>query len=210
MLYVRKTCTNVLKDGTEVNGYYYIPYTPDDYEVSGNSFKIQNKELKGKAVYGTDYNIDYVYSPLYETYAAGEQKYGLMLQADGSFQYGPLFETKKVEDKQTITYDTEDYKLTEILATYKDGIDTSDIDWSTTDTQTASYRVVFPNDMDKNEIRDKSSISVSSTKTLVEAGSYVEFVTLDYIKQYDIYSDAGTRIKPIIVRERPIKQNKGE
>lgn len=211
MLYVRKTCTNVLKDGTEVNGYYYIPYTPDDYEVSGNSFKIQNKELKGKAVYGTDYNIDYVYSPLYETYAAGEQKYGLMLQADGSFQYGPLFETKKVEDKQTITYDTEDYKLTEIPATYKDGIytvhiDTSDIDWSTTDTQTASYRVVFPNDMDKNEIRDKSSISVSSTKTLVEAGSYVEFVTLDYIKQYDIYSDAGTRIKPIIVRERPIKQ----
>ena len=211
MLYVRKTCTNVLKDGTEVNGYYYIPYTPDDYEVSGNSFKIQNKELKGKAVYGTDYNIDYVYSPLYETYAAGEQKYGLMLQADGSFQYGPLFETKKVEDKQTITYDTEDYKLTEIPATYKDGIytvhiDTSGIDWSTTDTQTASYRVVFPNDMDKNEIRDNSSISVSSTKTLVEAGSYVEFVTLDYIKQYDIYSDAGTRIKPIIVRERPIKQ----
>lgn len=211
MLYVRKTCTNVLKDGTEVNGYYYIPYTPDDYEVSGNTFKIKNKELKGKAVYGTDYNIDYVYSPLYETYAAGEQKYGLMLQADGSFQYGPLFETKKVEDKQTITYDTEDYKLTEIPATYKDGIytvhiDTSGIDWSTTDTQTASYRVVFPNDMDKNEIRDNSSISVSSTKTLVEAGSYVEFVTLDYIKQYDIYSDAGTRIKPIIVRERPIKQ----
>lgn len=211
MLYVRKTCTNVLKDGTEVNGYYYIPYTPDDYEVSGNTFKIKNKELKGKAVYGTDYNIDYVYSPLYETYAAGEQKYGLMLQADGGFQYGPLFETKKVEDKQTITYDTEDYKLTEIPATYKDGIytvhiDTSGIDWSTTDTQTASYRVVFPNDMDKNEIRDNSSISVSSTKTLVEAGSYVEFVTLDYIKQYDIYSDAGTRIKPIIVRERPIKQ----
>lgn len=211
MLYVRKSCTNVLDDGSEVNGYYYIMYTPDEYEVSGSSYKIQNKELKGKAVYGTDYDIEYVYEPLYETYSAGEQKYGLMLQTDGSFKYGPLFETIKVEDKETITYDTEDYKLTEIPATYKEGIyslhiDTSDVDWSTAEAQTTSYRVVFPDDMDKNEIRDNSSVSVSSTKTLVEAGSYVEFVTLDYIKQYDIYSDAGTRVDPIIVRERPIKQ----
>lgn len=211
MLYVRKSCTNVLDDGSEVNGYYYIMYTPDEYEVSGSSYKIQNKELKGKAVYGTDYDIEYVYEPLYETYSAGEQKYGLMLQTDGSFKYGPLFETIKIEDKETITYDTEDYKLTEIPATYKEGIyslhiDTSDVDWSTAETQTTSYRVVFPDDMDKNEIRDNSSVSVSSTKTLVEAGSYVEFVTLDYIKQYDIYSDAGTRVDPIIVRERPIKQ----
>ena len=211
MLYVRKSCTNVLDDGNEVNGYYYIMYTPDEYEVSGSSYKIQNKELKGKAVYGTDYDIEYVYEPLYETYSAGEQKYGLMLQTDGSFKYGPLFETIKVEDKETITYDTEDYKLTEIPATYKEGIyslhiDTSDVDWSTAEAQTTSYRVVFPDDMDKNEIRDNSSVSVSSTKTLVEAGSYVEFVTLDYIKQYDIYSDAGTRVDPIIVRERPIKQ----
>lgn len=210
-LYVRKTCTNVLTDGSEVDGYYYIEYGPDEYTQNGNGYEVEIKVIDGNAIYGEPYVFVNQYEPLYETYKAGEQKYGMMLQEDGSYVYGPLFETKVVQDTETVTFETEDYELTELNATYKDGIytlhiDTSDVDWETSGEQTDSFRIIIPEDADKTTIKQNSTIAPSPEIEEIEAGSYIEYKTLTYNSQNDVYSGDETITQPIRVYERPIRQ----
>ena len=210
-LYLKKSCTNVLNDGRSVAGYYFVKYTPDEYTKDGNAYKVVLKSINGNAVYGSDYHLENEYDVVYKTYTEGQQKYGMMIQEDGSYKYGLLFETKQVEDKQKVSFDVDDVELTEINATYKNGVyifhvDTSDIDWTNNELLTQSFRIVLPNDEMKTEVKQTSTISVSPELKNIESGSYVRYKTLDYNSQHDIYSGDETRVQPIGVLERPIRQ----
>ena len=210
-LYLKKSCTNVLNDGRSVAGYYFVKYTPDEYTKDGNAYKVVLKSIHGNAVYGSDYHLENEYDVVYKTYTEGQQKYGMMIQEDGSYKYGLLFETKQVEDKQKVSFDVDDVELTEINATYKNGVyifhvDTSDIDWTNNELLTQSFRIVLPNDEMKTEVKQTSTISVSPELKNIESGSYVRYKTLDYNSQHDIYSGDETRVQPIGVLERPIRQ----
>jgi len=210
-LYLKRTCTNILEDDSSVKGYYFVVYTPDEYTVNGNGYTVDLQQIDGDAVYGNDYRLKKLYDPLYKTYAKGEQKYGMMRQEDGSFKYGLLFETREVEDKETIEVEVDDFELTELQAKYKDGvynihIDTSDVDWANKDEQFQSFRIVIPEDANKDQIKQNSTILVSPELQEIESGSYVRYKTLPYNSQNDIYSGDETRIEPIGVLERPIRQ----
>lgn len=211
MLYIKNTCINELENGSRTPGYYYVKYTPDHYEVSHDAYMIEPKKLKDDiAVYGKKYDLVNLYDPLYQTYEGGEQSYGMMLQTDGSYQYGPMYETKVVEDKELVSYEVKEIELTELQAAYEDGIytihkDNSDADSPASDTWTDSYRVILPNE-DKELIKQNSMVSPSPDVTAAEAGSYVRYKTLAYRSQHDIYSGDDTRTAPVEVLERPIRQ----
>ena len=210
-LYVKNSCTNILENGNSVAGYYYVKYSPDEYAANGNAYTIEIKKLDGDAVYGNEYVLVNDYAPLYKTYSEGEQKYGLMIQDDGTYEYGPLFETITVEEKGMISSEVKTYELTELDAAYQNGIytlhiDTSDIDWSVENIKTDSFRAVLPNENDKTTVKQTSTITASPQLEEMEAGTYVKYKILTYNSQHDVFSGDETRINPIKVMERPIRQ----
>ena len=210
-LYLKRSCVNILEDGSSVKGYYFVVYNPDEYTVNENGYTVDLQQIDGDAVYGKEYQLKKVYDPLYKTYSKGDQKYGLMRQEDGTFKYGLLFETREVEDKETIEVEIDDFELTELRAEYKDSvynihIDTSDADQTDKDTQIQSFRIIIPESADKNQIKQNSTILANPELQEMESGSYLRYKTLPYNSQHDIYSGDETRVEPVGVLERPIRQ----
>ena len=181
-------------------GYYYVIYEDGEYEQSGYSFTVKEQELDTGALAQGKLRLKPSYKPVYETYTAGE----LLLDGEGNpipeMETIPIYEEREVmETKETLTLMDSAEENGRILVS----VDTSDEDFSDEATHTRRFRVVISGQIE--EQRD-AAVSVTTQKPELEEGSYVKYALLLYPGQYAVYQDDGTRLEPVIVEERVIKQ----
>lgn len=183
------------------DGYFYAIYEDSQYRRVGYRFLVEKKELDTEALADGTLALKTAYAPVYETYAAGE----FLLDGDG--QKIPQMVLVPVYEKQEVTvheeiltpvdsaYDRE----TGLLHVY---VDTASEDF--TDVPLLkTFRVVVPEEIEQYQ---DAAVSVTTKKEPLEEGSYIKYALLLYPGQYEIYEDAGTRTRPILVLERVIKQ----
>jgi len=218
-LYVKKAM-DVTGGATE--SHYWLCYPKADFKLSAYAATVaEKKEIPAgtTVAFGEDFEslIKTVYQPLYETYAPGD----LILDLDGN----PIPETEEVFDYETQTYEAEIEDPVLITATYQADQGTytihvpNTVDWSTTTgTVETNFRAQAPLKSiitDEGEFmsyadylteRGDAGVSVATTKKNLDSGTYIKTQVLVYPGQNRIYQDAGTRLKPIIVLQRIIKQ----
>lgn len=183
------------------NGYYYVVYEADQYERDGYQFTVERKELDREALAAGEVRLKTIYSPVYETYGAGE----FILDSQG--QKVPVMETvPQYTTQETLTYEE---ILTPVKVSYdKDKkcsvvhVDTSGENFGTENSR-KTFRVVINGEISR--YRD-AAVNVSTRKEELDEGSYVKYAVLLYPGQYQVYEDSNTRERPIIVLERVIKQ----
>lgn len=183
-------------------GYYYAVYEPEQYEKEGYRFIVEKQELDLEAAADGEFLLKTVYTPAYETYAAGE----FLLDREGQrmpqMELVPVYEQQEVVDYEEILtqaaseYDPE----TTVIRVH---VDTRDDDFSEGEALSKTYRVVVPEDITQYT---QAAVSAATEKNLLEDGSYVKYALLLYSGQYEIHEDSGTRENPVIVLERVIKQ----
>lgn len=183
-------------------GYYYALYEADQYVKDSYLFTVEKKELDMDVFSKGDILLKTVYAPAYETYTAGE----FLLNQEG--QRIPQMELIPVyEQQEMVSYEE---KLIPISSEYdsdnkviKIHVDTEGEDFGAEEALLKTYRVVVPNNILQYT---EANVSVTTKKILHEEGSYVKDALLLYPGQYDVYEDYGSRIEPIIVLQRVIKQ----
>lgn len=206
-------------EGGAEESHGWIAYEPGEFVLYGRNASIKGKrELVGPIPFGGEIEAFLVarYEPLYETYAAGE----IILDADQA----PIPETemKFIYETQTVTVEKE--RLVPMNAVYDRQSGTygfhvtNTTDWTATDEPDETiYRAAAPKrtilyqgvEMRYGdyllEVAGCGADAVS-TKTPVEAGSYLKSVHLTYPGQLRVIQDAGTVEMPVIVLQRIIKQ----
>ena len=183
-------------------GYYYAVYEAGEYERDGMRFTIENRVLDPDALADGEIRVKPVYNPVYETYAPGE----FLLDSQG--QKIPVMETVPEYGSQEIT--TYEESLKPLEATYDAAkgrltvhISTDGEEFGDEGNHTRRFRVAVEGEITRFA---EAAVSVTTEKQALDEGSYVKQAVLLYPGQYDIYEDDGTRITPIIVLERVIKQ----
>lgn len=179
--------------------FYYAVYEDGQYEKNGYRFTAEKKELDLEALDKGEIRLKTAYAPVYETYAAGE------FLLDGEGQKIPLMEAVPIYTNEEVV-ETE-----EILAPLRtqvtgDGllsvhVDT-DEEFKEGEMHVRTYRVVTGEEITGYP----AAVNVTTTKPVMEDGSYLKFPVLLYPGQYEVYEDAGTRKEPVLVLERVIKQ----
>lgn len=215
-LFVRQT-TLADMEGQEKEVYYYVIYNPEDYIKRGASYTVP-QGMAEETVYGKPISIAPVYEQLYETYAPGEY----LLDSEG--KNVPEYERQPVYSDITSTEYEE--VLTELRAVDYDResgitkvhVDTTGIDWDTLDTPVSeNFRAEAPQNYIEVDGRTMAyadyikeyqgaSVSAFSTRQPFEEGSYAKEQILYYPGQWDVYQDGDTRVAPIGVQQRCIKQ----
>lgn len=183
------------------SGYYYAAYEPGEYEQDGYRFTVEKKELDEAAFANGEIRLKTAYSPLYETYTAGEY----LLDAEGEripvMETVPQYSTEEVLTYEetlipvTFSYDEESGKTVVSVDTYDEKFEE--------ESHTKTFRIVAEGEISQYR---EAAVGVSTQKEALDEGSYVKFALLLYPGQYEVYEDAGTREKPVIVLERVIKQ----
>ncbi len=184
------------------DGYYYAVYEAGEYEQEGMRFTIENRTVDSDALKKGEIVLKPVYNPVYETYAPGE----FLLDSQG--QKIPVMETVPEYGSQEIT--TYEESLKPLGATYDAAkgrltvhISTDGEEFGDEGNHTRRFRVAVEGEITRFA---EAAVSVTTEKQALDEGSYVKQAVLLYPGQYDIYEDDGTRITPIIVQERVIKQ----
>ncbi|XBX10707.1 SpaA isopeptide-forming pilin-related protein (plasmid) [Enterocloster clostridioformis] len=215
-LFVRQTMLADM-EGQEKEVYYYVIYNPETYTKRGASFTVGQNTAEG-AVYGRPIQIVPVYEQLYETYAPGEY----LLDSEGNkvFEY----ESQPVYSDITSTeYEEVLTELGEVDYDRESGItkvhvDTTGIDWDALDAPVSEiFRAAAPQNYIEVDGRTMAfadylkeyqgaSVSAYSTRPPFEEGSYSREQILYYPGQWDVYQDGHTRVAPITVQQRCIKQ----
>jgi hypothetical protein len=210
ILYIRNSIDYEIK-GTNVFGYLYTAYTPDqfeDFKENGNGFvtyvKVKAGELsKNNAVYPEDLSaITVLDSPerTYWVYSQGEP----LRNNDGSIkkvlveeevQVAPGYELKDVDTPVAATYDGIGYVI-EVAGS--EG------------TESIDYKIKYQDDFVEGTYITPEEYAgyygnISVTPNMAGAGTYIETVTLRYDRN-QIYTDGGTRSNKVSVVERPIMQ----
>lgn len=183
------------------SGYYYAVYEPGEYEQDGYRFTVEKRELDEAALSDGEIRLKTAYSPLYETYGAGEY----LLDAKG--ERIPVMETvPQYSTEEVLTYEE---TLIPVAVTREEesgravvSVDTSREEFGE-ESRTKTFRVVVEGEISQYR---EASVGVSTQKEALDEGSYVKFALLLYPGQYKVYEDAGTREQPVIVLERVIKQ----
>lgn len=199
-LYDKGTGRLVVRQEYE-NGYYYVIYEADQYEQSGYRFTVEKKELDEAALSGGEIRVKTVYSPVYETYQAGEY----LLDPEG--QKIPVMETvPQYSTEEILTYEE---TLTPVAVSYNSSRGCSVIHINTTaekfeeENLERTFRVVVDGAISQYR---EAAVNVTTQKEELDEGSYVKYAVLLYPGQYEIYEDDGTREQSIVVLERVIKQ----
>ncbi|MDW2798787.1 SpaA isopeptide-forming pilin-related protein [Clostridium boliviensis] len=210
ILYIKKDIDFDI-NGTELPGYVYVPYTPDQFADStenSNGFvtyaKVRSGELsKTKAIYPEDLSaITVTESPerTYWVYSEGEP----IRNNDGSIktimvqeevQVSPGYELKDVDTPVTAVYDGKGYTI-EV--------------GGENETTSTDYKISYTDDFVEGTNTTPEEYAgyygtISVSPNMAGAGTYIETVTLHYDKN-QLYSDGGTRQRKISVEERPIMQ----
>ncbi len=183
------------------NGYYYVVYEADQYERDGYRFTVEKRELDREALAAGEIRLKAVYSPVYETYMEGE----FILDSQG--QKVPVMETvPQYTTQETLTFEE---ILTPVKVSYdKDRkcsvvhMDTSGENFGTENSK-KTFRVVVDGEISQYR---EAAVNVSTRKEELDEGSYVKYAVLLYPGQYQAYEDSDTRVRPIVVLERVIKQ----
>lgn len=203
--------------GEEKEFYYYTVYEPGEYERRGSSFTISQMSAK-ELVYGKPIHIEQDYRQLYETYGPGE----FLLDLEGNRI--PVYEEQPVySDINSTEYEEVLTALDHVEYDRESGItkihvDTSGIDWEAqAGAVSQRFRAVGPQSFVEANGKTMAyadylkeymgaSVSAFSTRLPFAEGSYAKEVVLLYPGQWEIYQDSGTRISPVIVQQRCIKQ----
>ncbi len=210
ILYIKKDI-NYDINGTEIAGYLYVPYTPDQFADStenSNGFvtyaKVRSSELsKTKAVYPEDLSaITVMESPerTYWVYSEGEP----IRNNDGSIktimvqeevQVSPGYELKDVDTPVTAVYDGKGYTI-EVVGE--------------NETTSTDYKISYTDDFVEGTYTTSEEYAgyygtISVSPNMAGAGTYIKTVTLHYDKN-QLYSEGGTRQAKVSIEERPIMQ----
>ncbi len=183
------------------NGYYYVVYEADQYERDGYRFTVEKRELDREALEAGEIRLKTVYSPVYETYMEGE----FILDSQG--QKVPVMETvPQYTTQETLTFEE---ILTPVKVSYDRDrkcsvvhVDTSGENFGTENSK-KTFRVVVDGEISRYR---EAAVNVSTRKEELDEGSYVKYAVLLYPGQYQVYEDSDTRVSPIVVLERVIKQ----
>ena len=199
-IYDKETGRLVIRREYE-DGYYYAVYEADEYERDGYQFTVEKKKLDREALEAGEFRLKTVYSPVYETYGAGE----FILDLQG--QKVPVMETvPQYTTQETLTYEE---ILTPVKVTYDRDkksfvvhVDTAGETFGTENSR-KTFRVVVDGEIGRYR---EAAVNVSTKKEALDEGSYVKYAVLLYPGQLRVYEDSDTRKRPIIVLERVIKQ----
>lgn len=183
------------------NGYYYVVYEADQYERDGYRFTVEKRELDREALAAGEIRLKAVYSPVYETYGEGE----FILDSQG--QKVPVMETvPQYTTQETLTFEE---ILTPVKVSFDRDknhsvvhMDTSGENFGTENSK-KTFRVVVDGEISRYR---EAAVNVSTRKEELDEGSYVKYAVLLYPGQYQAYEDSDTRVRPIVVLERVIKQ----
>ena len=182
--------------------FYYAVYESGQYEQSGYRFTIEQKKLDETALAQGELQLVADCAPVYETYGDGEA----LLDASG--EKIPVMESVPVYAQQNVTKVEESLK--KLSSSYDPEtkrmtihIDTSGEDFSDEENHKKTYRVVTKTEIEQYK---DAAVDVTTKKPELDAGSYVKFPTLLYPGQYAVYQDDVTRVTPVLVEQRVIKQ----